>query len=183
MTARALSTGGAPEPYLTDYGILTSGNVVVLNHIRGVRYRWPKTGSVTGLAVYIQVSSGNFVVGIYDLAATNLNLLKGSASTVAGTVSNWQNVDLSSALAVVGGDDAYLVVHPDNSTVSFGRAGALVSNNAQGPMPAGYMSGADGLSLRSWDFNRASFSSPLPNTIAVASISSNAPIVFAVKYA
>lgn len=182
-SAAAAAANVVPEPYVTDFGILTSGNAVTLNHIRGVRYRWPKNGTVTGLALFLTATSGNFTVGVYDLAATNLNLLRGSASTVAGGASAWQGVDLSSGLVVVGGDDVYLVVHTDNSTVAFGRSGALVSNNAQGPFPAGYMSGADGLLRRSWDFDRGSYSSPLPNTISVASISSNAPVVFAVKYA
>ena len=172
------------EPYCTDRGLIISGNAVVANHIRGMKYRWPKTGSVTGLAVYVIAgAAGNVTLGIYDTSATNLNLLATSASAAVGANNTWQNADMTVALPVVAGTDAYLVVHGDNASATYGRTAALASNVSQGPLPAGYMTGADGLLMRSWDFNRASYSAPLPNTIATASCSVSPPIVVYVKYA
>ena len=173
------------EPYCTDRGLIISGNAIVANHIRGMKYRWPKTGNVTGLAAFIVATAGNSVFGIYDCAATNLNLLASSATAAVGSNNTWQAQDLTAVggLAVTAGTDAYLVLHSDNTSATWGRTAALANNASQGPFPTGYMTGADALLMRSWDFNRASYSAPLPNTIATASCSVSPPIVIYVKYA
>lgn len=183
VTAGAASAVTTPEPYCTDYGLIISGNSIVANHIRGMKYRWPKTGTIVGIAAFVVTTAGNVVFGIYDLAATNLNLLASSASAAVGSNFTWQNGDMTTPLPVVAGTDAYLVLHSDNVTAAFGRTAALVNNAAQGPLPTGYMTGADALSLRSWDFNRTTFSAPLPTTIPTASCAVSPPIVVYVKYA
>ena len=172
-----------PEPYCTDYGLIISGNAIVANHIRGMKYRWPKSGSVTGLGAFVIATAGNCVFGVYDTAVTNLGLLATTATAAAGANNTFQAQDFTTPLTVVAGTDAYLVIHSDNTSLSFGRTAALANNASQGPFPTGFMTGADALLLRSWDFNRASYSAPLPSTIATASCSAAAPIVIYVKYA
>lgn len=171
------------EPYCTDRGLIISGNAVVANHIRGMRYRWPKSGTVLALSVFCVTAGGNAVLGIYDLSATNLNLLATGPQQASGATATWHDATMTTPLVVVGGTDAYLVIHSDNVAAFWGRTAALNSNVSQGPLPAGYMSGADGLSLRSWDYNRTTFSAPLPNTIPTASCTASPPIVIYVKYA
>lgn len=171
------------EPYCTDRGLIVSGNSVVLNHIRGMLYRWPKSGTVASLAVFCTATGGNLVLGIYDQSATNLNQLATGPSQASGANNTWHSADMTTPLPVVAGQDAYLVLHTDNTSAAYGRTGALANNLSQGPLPAGYITGADGLRMRSWDFNRGSFSAPLPNTISVASIVVGTPIVVYVKYA
>lgn len=170
------------EPFGPEPGIVVSGTALTANHMRGVRYTVPKTGSITGMCIYVQATGGNYYCAVYDMSATNLVKQAESPLQAASGANTWQNNDFSVALSVTKGQKFYFCVHSDNAALFFGRTGLVANIIVGGPLPAGYLSGADAANMRCWNWNRGSFSAP-PTNVPVASIAGNQAFVFFVKYA
>lgn len=137
------------QPYgVGSPGLITTALAVTTNSARGMRWTVAKTGSITDMMVYTSVSSGNFQLGIYDVAATTRHLLKATAIVASTVTAGFQPVPLSSSLAVTAGDNIDLAIWSDNVTLTFGRASTYLSNNST-LLPAGWLGGA-GVPRHSW---------------------------------
>jgi len=156
-------------------GVIASGSAPGVNQIRMMRWTVEETRSYTEMTVYLTaVAAANMVAGVYDTSATNLNLLGSTNSIAIGSLNTWQaGLVFTSAVPLTIGQDVFIAVHTDNSTPAFGRT-AVASNTAVSQLPAGYLRGGDASGFNWCNFNRGSYSAPLPNTISVASLTSNA---------
>ena len=155
-------------------GVIASGSAPGVNQVRLMRYTVEETRTYTSMLVYLTaVAAGNMVGGIYDTSATNLAVLGSSASVAIGSLNTWQQIDFTSGVPLTIGQDIFVAIHTDNSTVAFGRS-AVASNTAvSGPLPAGFIRGGDASGFNWCNFNRGSYSAPLAS-IPVASLTSNA---------
>lgn len=177
-------TSGISKPYTNDDGVITSGNAIATNGVRGIRFTVPATGTWLGITVYLTATSGNIVAGVFDTTVTNLAVLASTGVVAAGTLNTWQTgLDWTTPLAVVRGQVVFVALHTDNATVAFGRTGASSNNAIAGPLPAGYITDADATNLLIWNWTRGSFSAPLTAAPTVSLTASGGGFKFYMKYA
>jgi len=166
-------------------GVISTGSTIGVNQIRLVRYTIEVTGSWIGACVYTVVTDAakNHCFGVYSPTATNITKLGDSPTAAIPAANVWTDFTFNTPIPVVRGQTVLAGVHTDSSTASWGRPANPV-NNGQITLPAGYITDPDGTNMLGLNFNRGSFSSPLPNTIAVASLTASTNIlVWYMKYA
>lgn len=166
-------------------GVISTGSTIGINQIRLVRYTIEQAGSWIGATVYTVVTDAakNHAFGVYSPTVTNLTKLTDSPTAAIPAANVWTDFTFNTPIAVTVGQQVLAAIHTDSSTASWGRPANPV-NNAQAQLPAGYITDADASNLLCMNFNRGSFSSPLPNSIAVASLTATANLfVFYMKYA
>jgi hypothetical protein len=138
---------------------------------RGCRVVCPKDGTLRDFSVYIGVSSGNLIGGIYDTGDTTSGVrtkLWDSGSVAAGTGGGWQTLG-DPALNVRAGQHLDYFFLADNTTVSLGRS-SVITNNAVSLLPTNFMPVAGAASPRLvWALTTAGFAAPA--TIADGSLS------------
>lgn len=83
-----------------------------------VRVTCRKTGTLTSIYAYIGTSSGNYDVGVYDVAQPRAKLY--SSGSTATPVAGWQLL-ASPSLSVTAGTEYELVISFDNNTATTGR--------------------------------------------------------------
>lgn len=145
--------------------LATTLAVFSINEARGTRVVVPRTGTLSDIAVYVGVSSGNIDVGVYDTTATTRNKLYSSGSTACPAANGWRIV-ATAALAVTAGDEIDLALSADNATASFGRYVSAGSGVAT--LPAGFWPTPLGTSKQLQWTIASQF--PLPTTLTEASL-------------
>ncbi|MBA2525763.1 MAG: hypothetical protein H0V18_08275 [Pyrinomonadaceae bacterium] len=165
LTAASRGPTGTAGTWFTDtFGTfdprtVSAGVVVGLNVLIAGRAEMPRAGTISDLALYVHVASGNISVAVYDVDATTMTQLWTTGAIVC-PAAGWRSVG-NPALAVAAGDQRMFVVTADNGTMQVGRT-ALV-NNLVGTLPPDYLPGATRM------HGSLATSHPAPATITVAS--------------
>lgn len=94
------------------------------NQAKASRAIVPRDGTITDVAIFILVSSGNIDAGIYDASVTR-NKLWSSGTTVVGGPNAWQTFQPN--LAVFRGQALDIGVSPDNGTVTLAGTGTITN--------------------------------------------------------
>ena len=115
---------------------------------RGIYHRVivPRSGKITGMAVYLSASGGNIDLGLYSNGSTLSRLWSTGSIPCPTTLQQW--LDLGNPnLDVVAGQELWMAVASSATTAQFHRPGALSSTLAR--MPVGWwdVSGAQGTFL------------------------------------
>jgi hypothetical protein len=138
----------------------------------GVRCTVPKTGTLTDISVYIQTSSGNIDVGVYDTDSSRTKLYSsGSLACPAGAA--WRVIVASPGLSVTAGQQIDLAVAFDNGTAAIGR---FADNGNVSNLPTGFWPGNGAAPLLSWS-KGTSF--PLPSTMSGPGVNTNVAAIIA----
>lgn len=147
--------------------------VGVANSLYGQRFVAHKTGTITQLAVYIAVSSGNMDAAIYNTAVTTRARLWSAGSTAVGTVNTWQV--FTPNLVVNEGDHFDCAIAADNATVSYGKDTAP-TNVGVGQLTAPMLnsSGGGGANKLAWTIVT---SFPAPATLTESALITTALLI------
>lgn len=114
--------------------------------VYGQRVIVPRTCTISDIALFMSVSSGNYDVGIYDATVTPRTPLYRKGSTACSTLTaNTWSVAGTPNLSVTAGQAIDLVCEFDNATAQFLRVPLLASGQATMPA-ANWTTGTDGSS-------------------------------------
>lgn len=100
------------------------------------RIRAEKAITISTISFFVGTASGNADVGIYTSTdgGTTLDRQRSSGSTAVAGSSAWQDVALTSSIALVPGVDYWIAIAADNTTFTTYRVGvqapAMLRNNA-----------------------------------------------------
>lgn len=140
------------------------------NRLLAYRVVVPATGTLSAITIFVQASSGNIGLAIYDCGATTTNTFTRLATTGAvacpsGTA--WQTV-AGISLAVTAGQNLMFALSADNTTFSTQIYSGSGNTQGKSTLPTGFLPGG-GTCAGVTGFYIAT-SHPPPTTIAVASI-------------
>ena len=142
---------------------MNGASAFTANQARGCRVIAPKGGTHTDLTTYIQSSSGNLDIGIYDTAGTRAAQYR--TGSVVAPAAGWAVLAAAPAITTSAHEQHDLVIAPDNGTMTFGRAATSLSTTA-GQLPTGFWA-ADGGALPKLAWS-AITSFPLPASFTEA---------------
>lgn len=120
--------------------ITGSTNVGGVNGGLGVRVQVGKTGTLKDLSVYVDVSSGNISLAIYNTASPRAR--QSTSGAVACPAGGAWRIIYDPAFAVTAGQYYDLFLSADNATATFGKVTLPTSGYDQ--LPANFLPGAGG---------------------------------------
>lgn len=100
-------------------GVGASGAILTANLLIMNRVTIPSAGTLRDVAVFVTVTSGNFIASVYSAAAPRVRLWT-SGSVAVGSANTWQIIG-DPGLAVSAGQQLYLSVIADNATAAIAR--------------------------------------------------------------
>src|SRR5438552_3585640 len=109
--------GGLSESVFTPAAATSFG----ANEIHMVRFICPQSGTLHDVGVFVNTSSGNVSLAVYDTGDATPNVLTRLATSGAvatGAANSWQTFD--PAIAVTQGQQIMLALSCDNGTATFG---------------------------------------------------------------
>lgn len=111
----------------------STNSTLVANTLYGQRFIAHKTGRILSVHFFLNASSGNVDLAIYDCAPTTRARLWSAGSTAVGTAQSWQT--FAPNLAVSEGDHFDVAIAFDNATASVGRDSSAVLNSVASGAP------------------------------------------------
>lgn len=158
-------------------GLLSNLAASTINRLELVRVTVPKTGVLHDLTYWTGVTSGNVIGSVYDTGdatAGSITNLYSSGSVAASTTNSWQVIG-SPGINVTQGQQLYLGIQADNTTLTIGRVPLLSANQSE--LPASFWPAAGGIApfLSCYD---AAGSFAAPGAVTQASLTLSTSLYF-----
>jgi hypothetical protein len=109
-------------------------------------FTMPENGTITSVTMYHTGGSGSMILAVYDGEGTPQNRLAVTATTAVSGTTGWQTINLTSPVAVTGGQTVWLAwVYESNPGIRYqtGSPGRYQSTQTwSGGMPDPFGSGS-----------------------------------------